>query len=243
MIASAVRNLAYSRISSTVRLAKPTFRRVIYKSPILRRHLRRIGYPKAFIMAVAMVAMLAFGGTFAYFTATTTEKSGTATTGTVQLGANTMATLVADKVVSGQQLFDADSKVQVTSQSNVDTWVFITFSATMDGGTLVDSLGEMDAEGEYYLEISQASGWTPVDGHGGVLGRKVTAAEANTPIDVCTGIKFYGMSASTESAVGTIMNKTITVTITSEAIQAIGEDDGAEMTAKEAYEVLHQVGG
>ena len=190
-----------------------------------------------------MVAMLAFGGTFAYFTATTTEKSGTVTTGTVQLGENTMATLVADKVVSGQEIFSADSKVQVTSKSNVDTWVFITFSATMDGGTRVNSLGEMDADGEYYLDITQASGWEAVDGHAGVLGRKVTANTA-TPIDVCTGITFYGMSASTESTLGTIMNKTITVTITSEAIQAIGEDDGAEMTAKEAYEILHPgVGG
>ena len=190
-----------------------------------------------------MVAMLAFGGTFAYFTATTTQASDTATTGTVQLGANTMATLVDTNVVSGQKLFGADSKVQVTSKSNVDTWVFITFSATMNGGTLVESLGQMDAEGEYYLEISQASGWDPVAEHAGVLGRKVTAAEANTPIDVCTGIKFYGMSASTESTLGTIMGKTITVTITSEAIQAIGEDDGTEMTAQEAYEVLHPVGG
>ena len=189
-----------------------------------------------------MVAMLAFGGTFAYFTATTTEKSGTVTTGTVQLGENTMATLVADKVVSGQEIFSASSKVQVTSKSNVDTWVFITFSATMDGGTLVDSLDEMDAEGEYYLEISQASGWDAVADHAGVLGRKV-AANTATPIDVCTGIKFHGMSASTESTVGTIMNKTITVTITSEAIQVIAEANGSEMDAKTAYEVLHPVGG
>ena len=189
-----------------------------------------------------MVAMLAFGGTFAYFTATTTEKSGTATTGTVQLGENTMATLVADKVVSGDSLFESGS-VQVTSKSNVDTWVFITFTAEMDGGTQVASKGDIDGDGDFCLEISQASGWTPVDGHGGVVGRKVTVAEANTPIDVCTGIKFYGMSASTESAVGTIMNKTITVTITSEAIQVIAEANGSEMDAKTAYEVLHQVGG
>ena len=190
-----------------------------------------------------MVAMLAFGGTFAYFTAKTTEKSGNVTTGTVQLGENTMATLVADKVVSGQQLFDADSKVLVTSKSNVDTWVFITFSATMDGGTRVDSLDEMDADGEYYLDIDQAAEWAEVTGHPGVLHRRVDANTA-APMDVCTGITFYGMSASTESAVGTIMNKTITVTITSEAIQVIGEDDGTEMTAQEAYEVLHPgVGG
>ena len=191
-----------------------------------------------------MVAMLAFGGTFAYFTATTTEKSGTVTTGTVQLGENTMATLVADKVVSGQQIFSASSKVQVTSKSNVDTWVFITFDAELDGGTRVGNLGDIDGEGDYYLDITQASGWDAVTGHDGVLGRKVTAAEAGTPIDVCTGIKFYGMSASTESTLGTIMGKTITVTITSEAIQAIGEDDGTtEMTAQKAYEVLHPVGG
>ena len=92
------------------------------------------------IMAVAMVAMLAFGGTFAYFTATTTEASDTATTGTVKLGANTIATLVDTNVVSGQQLFGESSKVQVTSASNVDTYVFITFTVSMSGaGNQVDS--------------------------------------------------------------------------------------------------------
>ena len=191
-----------------------------------------------------MVAMLAFGGTFAYFTATTDQASGTVTTGTVQLAANGMATLVADKVVSGQELFKSGT-VTVTSQSNVDTFVFVTFSATFgDGstGTPATSLDEMDADGEYYLDIDQAAEWTAVPGHTNVLYRRVDANTAD-PMDVCTGIKFYGMSNSTPTQVGSLMNQTVTVTIKSEAIQVIGEDDATEMTPQEAYEVLHPVGG
>ena len=195
------------------------------------------------IMAVAMVAMLAFGGTFAYFTATTTEASDTATTGTVKLGANTIATLVDTNVVSGQQLFGGSSKVQVTSASNVDTYVFITFTVSMSGtGNQVDSKDLIKVDGDYCLEYTTAEGWEEVPEHTGVLA-KLVPADTTAPMDVCTGIKFYGMSNSTPDTTGSLMGQTITVTIKSEAIQVIGEDDGAEMTPQEAYEVLHPVGG
>ena len=156
-----------------------------------------IGRIVPLIMAVVMVAMLAFGGTYAYFTATAREVEGTATTGTVKLNANSIGTLVTDKVVSGSSLLKSGS-VQVTSASNVDTYVFVTFSVTFDGaGKEKESAAECTAEGDYFLDVTQAGGWTAVSDETNVYGRLVTAAEANTPIDVCTGIRFYGYRKST----------------------------------------------
>ena len=56
------------------------------------------------IMAIAMVAMLAFGGTYAYFTATATDAGTTFTTGIVQLTDGTKATTVSGKVVDGHKV-------------------------------------------------------------------------------------------------------------------------------------------
>ena len=190
-----------------------------------------------------MVAMLAFGGTFAYFTATTTEASDTATTGTVKLGANTIAKLVDTNVVSGQQLFGGGSKVQVTSASNVDTYVFITFTVSMSGtGNQVASKDLIKADGDYCLEYTTAEGWKEVTGHTGVLAKLVTA-NTTAPMDVCTGITFYGMSNSTPDTTGSLMGQTITVTIRSEAIQALSEEGTPFADSQAAYEALHPVGG
>ena len=189
-------------------------------------------------MGIVMVAMLAFGGTFAYFTATTTEKSATATTGTVKLSANTMATLNETGIVSGSELIKS-GKVQVTNASNVDTWIFVTFVAKFDGvGTAKTSAAECTAEGDYYLAVAGAdNGWTKVTGETNVFGRKATAAE--TDLDVCSSIKFYGYSQSTEAVdgAGSLMNKTITVTVSAKSIQALGED-GAAMEMAAAYALV-----
>ena len=193
------------------------------------------------IMAVVMVAMLAFGGTYAYFTATASEVEDTVTTGTVKLNANSIGTLVSDNVVSGSNLLESGS-VQVTSASNVDTYVFVTFSVAFDGaGNPKKSAAECTTEGDYFLDVTQAAGWTPVSGETNVYGRLVTANSAD-PMDVCTGIRFYGYSKSTESTTGTLMNKTITITISSEAIQAIDEDGNGETNYADvnaAWKALH----
>ena len=191
------------------------------------------------IMGIVMVAMLAFGGTFAYFTATTTEKSATATTGTVKLSANTMATLNATGIVSGSELIK-DGTVQVTNASNVETWIFVTFEAKFDGaGEAKASAEECKAEGDYYLAVTGAEdkGWTKVEGATNVFGRKATADD--TTLDVCSSIKFYGYSQSTEAVegAGSLMNKTITVTVSAKSIQALGEN-GAAMEMADAYALV-----
>ena len=86
------------------------------------------------IMAVLMVAMMAFGGTYAYFTATTAKVTETATTGRVQLTENSAYELNAI-VVPGQELLAEDKTVSVVSNSTVKTYVFVKFSATFAKGT------------------------------------------------------------------------------------------------------------
>ena len=209
------------------------------------------------IMAIAMVAMLAFGGTYAYFTAQTTAVSPTTTTGRVQLGANSVATLT-QQVVPGQELLSGD--VTVTSNSTVDTYVFITFSASIekaagdDVNTAVPAAvtDTPDAEGEYKLVATPVTGWNLIADSTTVYYKKVTANTA-TPITVCSSIKFDGYSVSTESLKGSLMDATITVTIDSSAIQcegftSIGEGEGFDYeteaeAAKAAYAFANIVVG
>ena len=200
------------------------------------------------IMAIAMVAMLAFGGTYAFFTAQTTEVSKTATTGRIQLGANGLATLV-QTVVPGQELLTAP--VTVESKSNVKSFVFITFSvdfakASGEGinaaAATKSSDGTCDTEGEYKLtyEMSEKDGeWALVDGQTDVYFMVVTGSEEAKAIEVCSSIKFDGHSVSTETLKGSLMDGTVTVTIDSSAAQYDGFEYEAEATEAEKAAVAY----
>ena len=91
------------------------------------------------IMGIIMVAMLAFGGTFAYFTATTASQSMDVTTGKVVLTSNLAGdgsvTFYSEDeaIVPGQPL--VDGVVTFTNASTVDTYVAVKFTltATRDG--------------------------------------------------------------------------------------------------------------
>ena len=193
------------------------------------------------IMAVVMVAMLAFGGTYAYFTATAAAVSKEATTGTVKLGANSAATLVTTKVVSGQELIAEDSSVQVTSESNVATWVFVTFTVeltTLDEDATVNDVSAtktLTKDGDYYLDYA-VDGWELVTGKTNIYAKSV-AADTTDPITVCDSIKFFGWSESTATAAGSLMGATVKVTIESSAIQATAED-GTPFDKDTAYAAL-----
>ncbi len=177
-----------------------------------------------------MVAMLAFGGTFAYFTATTTAQSKEVQTGRVQLGANSTFTLTT-KVVPGQELLVGDeNKVTITSNSNVKTYVFVKFSvditkATGEGyntAVLKKVTAEPKAEGEYKLTPTVAADWKLVPDQTDVYYAVIEGAEASTPKDVCSSITFDGYSVSTEALKGSLMDATIKVTIDSSAAQYEG---------------------
>ena len=98
-----------------------------------------------------MVAMLAFGGTFAYFTATATKiDSDTVTTGTVAIangeGASITKTFTADYAVPGDTLWTVN--VTLNSTSNVKTYIF--------------AIWELTNESNATLTVSPPSGWTPL---------------------------------------------------------------------------------
>ena len=84
------------------------------------------------IMAVVMVAMLAFGGTYAYFTATaTTKTTGEFTTGSIKLEANDGVDFTADltNVVPGDELSTGALTLQTTS-SGTDSYIAIRVTIT-----------------------------------------------------------------------------------------------------------------
>ncbi|HJD06092.1 MAG TPA: SipW-dependent-type signal peptide-containing protein [Candidatus Onthoplasma faecipullorum] len=165
------------------------------------------------IMAVAMVAMLAFGGTFAYFTAVNDpESSENLTTGSVVLGTNTIANLTSETVVTGTQIA---SSVSVTSNSTVDTYVIVKFSVTFDSKP-----AEQDVI-SYTLDTGWVAGTTNTD-----FVVKSVSAGANTSVKVCDAITFVGSDKATTDGDGGVtyeneyMGKTIVVTVQTWAIQA-----------------------
>ena len=90
------------------------------------------------IMAVAMVAMLAFGGTFAYFTATATKESSDFTTGRVQLSADATYTTTATEVVPGDIIVTGASVTPTTV--GTDSYLAVKVVVTSDQGTVADLL-------------------------------------------------------------------------------------------------------
>ena len=141
------------------------------------------------IMAVVMVAMLAFGGTYAYFTATATKKStGEFTTGSIKLEANDDATFVAGltDVVPGDKLTTGPLTLTTTS-AGTDSYIAIkvTIEATdandeplvLTGTSLESAIG--------LLATEPTTGSTWVAGSGNYTNVFVLAA-TTTPTAVAT---------------------------------------------------------
>ena len=202
------------------------------------------------IMAVAMVAMLAFGGTFAYFTAEANDATGTTTVGTVEISTGASATIAeaTDFAVPGSTIYENQS-VKLTNTSTVDIYVFAKLSAQIDGKDLFVRTGT-DPTYTYASAISAELGsavtaerWEAVTGHDGVYGylvesNKTPTAIANFVFTVTLNKNieehhnedgFDSNNIYTDKA-GTAYNqalegKTITVTVTFDAIQAETFDD------------------
>lgn len=124
------------------------------------------------IMAILMVAMLAFGGTYAYFTATTKEDSNTITLGYVKLkDNNAIYSIAVNNIMPGETIlpaasFGADKAVDTDNTGiilTVDTTdklgnyvaVRFDFKVTLDGGqTLEEKIAELTAQSEVTIEDS-----------------------------------------------------------------------------------------
>ena len=93
------------------------------------------------IMGIIMVAMLAFGGTFAYFTyATHDAVQGNLVAGRIVLKTDDKLELTATtNLLPGEDIFTAtlgdDTKFTVVDESNRESYVFFVFSATVQKAT------------------------------------------------------------------------------------------------------------
>jgi len=109
------------------------------------------------IMGIAIVALLAFGGTFAFFTATATSKSATIATGTVELSeSGAFETVVSGKLVPGDVLLT--SPIQYTPGSDVKTIVILKYVVSGDDVSSAIDLNE-NSENDFNV-LSTASGTT-----------------------------------------------------------------------------------
>ena len=175
------------------------------------------------IMAVVMVAMLAFGGTYAYFTAQAHSETDTVTTGKILLK-NSPITLVETTVVPKMNILAENSSVAVdVTGTTADSYVFVKVTASVAGTT------------EDVLTISQEDGWTLVDGQTDVY--YATATTGDTTIDFTKSIVFDadnnyidGEFDDASSENGNVEGVEITVTLQSVAIQSYSFAD-----AKTAY--------
>lgn len=106
------------------------------------------------IMAILMVAMLAFGGTYAYFTASATGATQTAKMGHVKLGANGTLTATSGNLVPGDTLFTGNVGFQ--NNSNVKTIVLAKFALTYTGYIYDEDGVTTDEEYEDAITPAQA---------------------------------------------------------------------------------------
>ena len=192
------------------------------------------------IMAVAMVAMLAFGGTFAYFTATALNKTGTITTGKVQLRAS--GDFVADltNVMPGDEI--TDGKITLSTEASTEaTYIAIRYTITAK-----------DSEKQDISDLSTINLDAVLDSHwieSGTDGiyvysstsNEATAVPSGTTIDVTTAALVFDAEDNwTQGASGDLnassdkklMGATITITIESRSIQSSGFENAAAAVAE-----------
>ena len=195
------------------------------------------------IMAIAMVALMAFGGTYAYFTATTEKKSVEGlSTGTVHLTASTIAAspdaaeIEANKVVPGQKVA---GRVTIANASDVSTYVFVKIVAKLEG---VDASNQVTAEkdlaeGKYMLDFAAgvaganevAKTLAQYEDVAGVYYFETAPGDANKTLAIYESVTFKAISTSTEATAGTLMGKNLTLTFATVAIQKTG------LSLQEAY--------
>ena len=121
------------------------------------------------LMAIAMIAMLAFGGTYAYFTASATANLDEAkiTTATIKLGANGKA-----KLSSTQELIVPKDEITleatVNNGSDEEIWAFVAYSLKDAPAT---------AELKLKAEGGISEGWALVSGTKNVYAKRFAVSE------------------------------------------------------------------
>ena len=204
------------------------------------------------IMAIAMVAMLAFGGTYAYFTATATKKTtGEFTTGSIKLEANDDAILTASltNVVPGDELSTGALTLTPTSSgTNSYIAIRVTITATDASDDPLSLAGTSLASPSGLLSDTPYTGSTWVAGTGKYTNVFVLAAtttptpvpstEVDSPVTInITGDKLV-FTADDEwiqdndtgdyISENKLMGATLNITIEARSVQSDNWNDGGD---------------
>ena len=166
-----------------------------------------------------MVAMLAFGGTYAYFTASaTTATSDGLKTGYVKLSAgnNVTSVITTEAVLPGSPLLTGDLEYTVSTSDTKGNYVAIkvtltTGDETVDAGLKLSDLNPGSqwtklSDGIYYTETAVKT-----------TEKATVTAETMT---VPTSVTDVWEQANADSSKGGLMNQDITVKIEAQSIQA-----------------------
>ena len=205
------------------------------------------------IMAIAMVAMLAFGGTYAYFTASSAAAGSNVTTGVVSVRVGANATITKTGAVTNTKVLDA---VTINAdQTTVKAYVFVTFDATItdyEGNTDTVTPDEMFGNENGF---TPNTAWTKLTGVADVDNvwyqivnndaDGAAAYDGSFLTDLTITASPSWDEAYDEDGVATdtqpeTMGATIVINISAEAIQAFNnETDGDFATAADAYNALN----
>ena len=150
-------------------------------------------------MAIAMVAMLAFGGTYAYFTSSTAAATSDAVkTATIMLQNNAAVTLstTADEILPGEKV---SMSATITDASTRDSYVFVNVKLTGVPATAT-------------LTLSDPEGWTKyenADEGTTVYYKEITAKDT---VSLESEGTFVAEDKSVNGEAGDLMGVDITVT-------------------------------
>ena len=173
-----------------------------------------------------MVAMLAFGGTFAYFTATSADKNTTVTLGYVSLTTDAATSLNITKTVAvpGDKLLD-NAEVTLTNASTVSTYIFVSFSVV--NGDIPEAMITSNINGK-----DEATKLTPVPDETNVYYIDAAATTNYTAVVNVALSKDLAENNHNGDVIGNMhyMGKTITVKFDARSIQKDGF-----ASAKEAW--------
>lgn len=166
------------------------------------------------VMAVMLVALLAFGGTYAYFTATTKDVTSSGIkTGYIKLSSSGSFAATTG-VLPGDQLL-TEGGIKVTPTFTGSEGEFVAFRVVINGGTAGS------------LTVTTAAGWTETSENSGIYvygnaSSLTPLTDSGTAVDAITSIKFEANDNWTEDEEASdqgLMDAAITVRVEFKSIQ------------------------
>ena len=175
-------------------------------------------------MAIAIVALLAFGGSYAYFTATAKSATGTATTALIKLSSDTETmTAATENALPGEDIFK--TTITLDNESTRASVLFAKIQVKFGDETITLS-------DDSKLVVTLDPNWTAVADQAGVYSCSAAAETDKTFVvdialaDTLSEEYIQGTTTTTQ-----YMNKTVSVTVKFCAVQ----DATGSTTAADAY--------